>query len=159
MKIVSIYYWIFIDNLSFKLEKLSEIYYKKSIGPEYKKEYRLFGISKENKVLHIGSGSFPLTEISLAEQIGANIVGIDKNPRAVEAANEIIYKKKLNNKIKIEYGNGMNYPIEEFDVIIVSSCTSPKVRIVKNIFKNAKNNSKIIIREMDTSSKSLIEYI
>ena len=158
-KIVSIYYWIFIDILSFKLEKLSEIYYNKSIGPGYRKEYETFGISKNNKVLHIGSGSFPLTEISLAEEIGSEIVGIDKDIKAVEAAKRVIDKKKFNGKIKIKHGNGMNYPVKEYDVIIISSCSSPKVKIIKNIFKNAKINSKIIVREMDTSTKTLLEYI
>jgi hypothetical protein len=33
------------------------------------------------------------------------------------------------------------------------------VKIVEHIFKTATNNSKIIVREIDTSIKSLVEYI
>jgi hypothetical protein len=74
MKDLSGYYWYIVDNLAFKLDKLAERYYKKSIGAEYKREYQTFGISKNDKVFHIGSGAFPLTEITLAETIGATVV-------------------------------------------------------------------------------------
>jgi len=69
MKKISNYYWYIIDNLAFKLDKFAEIYYKKSIGSQYRMEYQTFNISKNDKVLHIGSGAFPLTEITLAEEI------------------------------------------------------------------------------------------
>lgn len=159
MKNISSYYWWFIDNLAHKLDKLAETYYTKSIGSEYRREYRVFDISKEDKVLHIGSGAFPLTEITLAETIGTTAVGIDKSLRAVKSANDAIHEKNLHDKIKIDHGNGISYPIEEFDVIIVSSCASPMIEIVEHIFKAAKNNSKIIVREMELSIKPLVRYI
>jgi len=159
MKNISSYYWWFIDNLAHKLDKLAEIYYKKSIGSEYKREYKTFDISKEDKVLHIGSGAFPLTEIILVESIGTTVVGIDKSLNAVKSANDVVYKKNLHDKIKIDHGNGMDYPIKNFDVVIVSSCASPMVKIVEHIFKTAKNNTRIILREMEISIKPLIKYI
>ena len=159
MKNISGYYWYIIDNLAFKLDKLAERYYKKSIGAEYRREYKTFDISKEDKVLHIGSGAFPLTEIILAETIGATVVGIDSSMKAVNSADDVVHKKNLQDKIKINYGNGIDYPINDFDVVIVSSCASPMVKIVEHIFKTAKNNSKIVVREMEASVKPLIRYI
>jgi 2-polyprenyl-3-methyl-5-hydroxy-6-metoxy-1,4-benzoquinol methylase len=159
MKNISGYYWYIVDNLAFKLDKLAERYYKKSIGAEYRREYKTFDISKEDKVLHIGSGAFPLTEIILAETIGATVVGIDSSMKAVKSADDVVHKKNLQDKIKINYGNGIDYPINDFDVVIVSSCASPMVKIVEHIFKTAKNNSKIVVREMEASVKPLIRYI
>jgi len=159
MKNISGYYWYIVDNLAFKLDKLAERYYKKSIGAEYRREYKTFDISKEDKVLHIGSGAFPLTEITLAETIGATVVGIDSSMKAVNSADDVVHKKNLQDKIKINYGNGIDYPINDFDVVIVSSCASPMVKIVEHIFKTAKNNSKIVVREMEASVKPLIRYI
>jgi len=135
MKKISNYYWYIIDNLAFKLDKFAEIYYKKSIGSQYRMEYQTFNISKNDKVLHIGSGAFPLTEI------------------------DVVREKNLQDKIKINLGNGKNYPIKEFDVIIISSCASPMVKIIEHVFKNAKSNSKIIVRAIETSLKPLIESI
>lgn len=159
MKNISGYYWYIVDNLAFKLDKLAERYYKKSIGAEYRREYKTFDISKEDKVLHIGSGAFPLTEIILAETIGATVVGIDSSMKAVKSADDVVHKKNLQDKIKINYGNGIDYHINDFDVVIVSSCASPMVKIVEHIFKTAKNNSKIVVREMEASVKPLIRYI
>lgn len=159
MKNISSYYWWFIDNLANKLDKLAEIYYKKSIGSEYRQEYKTFDISKEDKVLHIGSGAFPLTEIILVESIGTTVLGIDKSLNAVKSANDVVYKKNLHDKIKIDHGDGIDYPIKNFDVVIVSSCASPMVKIVEHIFNTAKNNTRIIIREMEASIKPLIKYI
>ena len=147
----SSYFWYFIDNLACKLDKIAEIYGKKSIGDEYKKEYDTIGISKSDKVLHVGCGSFPLTEITLVETTNANIVGIDKNLEAVKSAKDIVHRKNLNDKIKIDHGDGINYPVEKFDVVILSSCASPKEKIIQRIFKEVKNDCKIIIREIDTA--------
>jgi len=159
IKNISNYYWDIVDNLAFKLDKLVERCYKKSIGAEYRREYQTFDISKNDKILHIGSGAFPLTEIILAETIGATVVGIDSSMKAVNSADDVVHKKNLQDKIKINYGNGIDYPINDFDVVIVSSCASPMLKIVEHIFKTAKNNSKIIIREMEASVKPLIRYI
>ena len=68
-------------------------------------------------------------------------------------------KKTYKIKIKINLGNGKNYPIKEFDVIIISSCASLMVKIIEHVFKTAKSNSKIIVREIETSLKPLIESI
>ena len=159
IKNISNYYWDIVDNLAFKLDKLVERCYKKSIGAEYRREYQTFDISKNDKILHIGSGAFPLTEIILAETIGATVAGIDSSMKAVNSAGKVVHKKNLQDKIKINYGNGIDHPINDFDVVIVSSCASPMLKIVEHIFKTAKNNSKIIIREMEASVKPLIRYI
>ena len=156
---ISNYYWLIIDNLAFKLDKLAEMYYKKSIGTQYRKEYETFNISKNAKVLHIGSGAFPLTEITLAEEIGNTVVGIDKSRKAVDYAEDVVRRKNLQDKIKIKLGDGKNYPIKEFDVIIISSCASPMEKIIEHVFKNSKSNSKIIVRMIETSLKPLIEFI
>ena len=159
IKIFSNYYWFIIDNLAFKLDKLAEMYYKRSIGSQYRKEYETFNISKNAKVLHIGSGAFPLTEITLAEEIGNTVVGIDKSRKAVDYAEDVVRRKNLQDKIKIKLGDGKNYPIKEFDLIIISSCASPMLKIIEHVFKNSKSNSKIIVRMIETSLRPLMESI
>ncbi|MCK5029979.1 MAG: hypothetical protein KAR64_00785 [Thermoplasmatales archaeon] len=63
-------------------------------------EYQTFNISKNDKVLHIGSGAFPLTEITPAEEIGTTVVGIDKSRKAVESADDVVRGKNLQDKNK-----------------------------------------------------------
>ena len=153
-----IFFWIFIDNIAYKFEIIAKLY-DKLISTVYKNEYEASNISNEDKVLHIGCGAYPLTEIILARTTGAKIVGIDRNPKAIKLANDIVNKKNLQDKIKIDHGNGMNYPLEEFNMIIVSSCTLPLLQVVDYIFTNVKNNSKVIVRELDAAVEPLINLI
>lgn len=153
-----IFFWIFIDNIAYKFEIIAKLY-DKLICTVYKNEYEASNISNEDKVLHIGCGAYPLTEMTLSRITGAKIVGIDRNPKAIKLANDIVNKKNLQDKIKIDHGNGMNYPLEEFNMIIVSSCTLPLLQVVDYIFKNVKNNSKVIVRELDAAVEPLINLI
>jgi len=153
-----IFFWIFIDNIAYKFEIIAKLY-DKLVSTVYKNEYKASNISNDDKILHIGCGAYPLTELTLARTTGAKIVGIDRNSKAIKLANIVVYKKNLQDKIKIDHGNGMNYPIEEFNIIIVSSCTLPLLQVVDYIFKNVKNESKIIVRELDAAVKPLINLI
>lgn len=157
-KTFSNYFWKFIDIIACKIKKIANIY-EKAIGEEYKKEYKEFDINKFNKALHIGCGAYPLTELTLAKLKVKKIIGIDKNIKAVESAKKIIKKKNLEKIIKIVHGNGINYPLNDFDVIIVSSCSTPKEKILDNIFKNVNKNCIIIIREIKSGTSNIVKYI
>ncbi len=142
------YFWIVVDIFSHHNDKIAG-YYERTIGEEYKKECKAFHIQKGKKILHVGCGSYPLTEMTLAKLFDVKIVGIDKSKKAVMRASEVIDKKQLDKKITIKQGNGANYPLEKFDMIIVSSCALPKKEIFDHIFKTAKKNCIIIIRDID----------
>lgn len=158
IRAISNYFWIAVDILSHDNEKIAERY-ERSIGEEYKNECKAFNISKGKKILHIGCGSYPLTEMTIVRLFEVDVVGIDKNTKAVKRANEVILKKQFDKKIIIEQGNGADYPVEEFDMIIVSSCALPKTDILNHIFTKAKKNSIIVIRDLDTSTDEFLEHI
>ena len=153
------YFWFFMDNLSCKLDGLAEIY-EKSIEDEYKKEYSIIDLSGDNKILHIGCGAYPVTDITLANIPGIKqIVGIDKDLKTVKLTQTVIDKKKLRQKIMIEHADGRDYPVKKFDVIIISSCSYPFIKILEHIFKTAKKQSKIVVRELDLAVKPVIRCI
>jgi len=152
------YFWIIVDILSSKNQRISN-YYETLIGKEYANECKSFNLSKGKKILHIGCGSYPLTEITIAKLFDVNIVGIDKNLKAVKRANEVILQKRLKNKIKIEQGNGSNFPVKKFDMIIVSSCAVPKKDILNHILKTAKQECFIIVRDLDIETDEILTCI
>ena len=158
IKKVSNYFWEIADKWSYKNEKIAKLY-NKSIGKEYRKEYETCGICGNANILHIGCGAYPLTEIVLANCITAQIVGIDKNPQTVQRAQQIIQKNKLENRILIKHGDGLNYPLSEFDFIIVSSCSLPKVKILNHVFQKAKSQSMIIVREVDIAANDILQCV
>jgi len=157
-KLFSIYFWKFLDILACKNIKIADLY-EKEIGKQYTKEYDQFGLLKHNKILHIGCGAYPLTEIALANSSSAEVVGIDKNPKAVVLAKEIIRRKNLEKKVTITNGDGINYSADGYDVIIISSCSTPKEKVFENIFKRANKNSIIIVRSIDSALNNILEYI
>jgi precorrin-6B methylase 2 len=159
-KKASNYFWGITDILSNKFNKFAEIY-EKSIGSQYKVEYETIGISQDKKVLHIGCGAYPMTEITLVKIFSVDVTGIDKNPKAIKLAEEFIRDQKFDNKnkIKIELGDGVSYPLDKFDVLIISSCSYPKVRILDHVFKCAKKNSLIIVRELNTAKDDILKCI
>lgn len=156
-KIVN-YFWKFVEILSCKMEKIAKIY-EKSIGEKYEKESKEFDILSAKSILHIGCGAYPITAMTLAKISNAKIVGIDKNPRSVKLAKDIVKEKNLQTKITIEQGDGTNYPLREFDTIIISGCSYPKKQILENVFENAKSQSKIVFRASIHSTKSILNCI
>ena len=155
----SLKFWSLIDYLSYHLPALSK-WYEKAIQQEYFKEYQLLHLAKKPVVLHIGCGSYPLTDLTLADATTVkHVIGIDNDHQAVEHARNIISLKGLQDIVSIEEGDGTNYDIKQFDVIIVSSCSWPKVFILDHLFSHAKPGCLFIIRELDLAVKPIFQCI
>lgn len=151
-------FWKIVDLVASRIEKIGKLH-EKSISKEYIQESKLFDISKSRNILHIGCGAYPITAITLSKNNGCRIVGIDKNPRAVKQANKIVKKMNIQDRVKIRHGDGANYHVEEFDTIIISSCSVPKKPILENVFEKAKKNSKIIVREINGANRLVHDLI
>jgi len=152
------YFWKFIDFFACKIARFGNLY-EKSISNEYEAESKKFDIRKSKNIIHIGCGAYPISAITLAKMNGGRVVAIDRNIKAVEYASKIIKKRNLEEIITVKKGDGRFFPIEKFDTIIVSSCSVPKVEVLENIFSNAKNNCKIIVREQYAVCKAVESMI
>lgn len=108
-------------------------------------EFEMANIKSNDRILHIGCGALPNTLISLARNIKANYVGIDRNKQAVEIAKKVVKQYNLN--IKIEEGDALSYPINNFDLIIISFGVEPKEKVFERIRKEMKENARIIYRK------------
>lgn len=150
------YFWHYIDRLSYRVKFIAKMY-ERIIGEEYRKEIEKFNLSESKNILHIGCGAYPITAMVLAELDNVNIVTIDSIPKSVKYASKLISKRNLNDKIKAEYGEGTDYPLEGFDTIIISGCSIPKIKIIEHVLKNSKPNTRIIIRDTYIDIKSLVK--
>jgi len=139
------------------MEKIAKRYdisaYKK-----YQKEVKDLDIVKAKNILHIGCGSYPATAIALAHILEAKIVTLDKNPKVIEYAKNIIRKKNLEEKITIALGNAVEYPIKNFDVIIIGGACYPKQKILDHLFETAKPQTKIILPLSIIYYKLIFQY-
>jgi glutamate racemase len=133
--------------------------YDKSIGDEYKEEYKLCGIDKATNILHIGCGAYPLTEMVLTTVSSGHVTGIDKNAATVTKAQHVITRRNLTNRISIQHGDGCTYPITSFDTVIVSSCSLPKVKILEHIAQTTTLKTNIIVREVDIACPDVDRFL
>lgn len=143
-------FWHIID-IAASLNKTSAKLYEHYIGRQYIIEKNIFLKNINKKILHIGCGAYPVTAISLAKNSNAQITAIDNNPIIANIAKDVIRKKNnpYNSSINIERGDGATFPVQDFDVIIVSSCSIPKEKILRHVFEQASSNTIIIVRELD----------
>ncbi len=151
-------FWEVADTCSYKNDAITKLY-NKTIGKEYRKEYENCAMSAHSNILHIGCGAYPLTEIILASCTKGKIIGIDKNNQSLQRGQQVIKRNKLDNRIILKHGDGLDFPVEEFDMVIVSSCSQPKVKILEHLFRRVKSQSTIIVREVDIATKDILNYI
>jgi len=158
VKKTSNFFWDIADTWSYKNSKIAR-QYDKSIEEEYRKECETCGLSSNEKVLHIGCGAYPLTLIVLAQCCSGDLMGIDRNPMAVQRAQKIIEQHNLQNRIRITQGDGTKYPVGDFDLILISSCSLPKAQILEHLFREAKHHSTIIVREVRIATTDILRCI
>ncbi|HDM25645.1 MAG TPA: methyltransferase domain-containing protein [Thermoplasmatales archaeon] len=112
-----------------------------------KREVSMLDISKEMKILHIGCGSLPLTVKYLYKYTPAElIVGIDNTMRAVKNAKLYLNREDIRGRVKIEYGDGISYELEDFDIIFLSWGVEPREKVLHNIFGRMRKNGKLVLR-------------
>jgi precorrin-6B methylase 2 len=151
-------FWEIADSWSYKNDTIKKLY-NRTIGKEYRKEYENCAIVSHSNILHIGCGAYPLTEMILASCTKGKIVGIDKNDQSVQRGQQVVKQNKLDHRIVLKHGDGLDFPVEEFDMVIISSCSQPKDKILKHLFEKMKSQTAIIVREVDIAAKDILSYI
>jgi ubiquinone/menaquinone biosynthesis C-methylase UbiE len=125
--------------------------------PVFLNEIKMASIKKNDKVLLIGCGIFPSETMLIAEQSGADVVGIDNSPQAVKIARKYVKKKGPSKNIKIEYGDGKDYPLSEFDVIFIAINVWPIDFVLKHILKDMKSDGKVMCKSLKNDIINVIE--
>ena len=155
-RILSCYYYNFLELLAVKT-KLFQKLLMDWRRPVFLNEIKMTNIKKNDKVLLIGCGIFPSETMLIAEQTGANVVGIDNSPQAVKIARKYVKKKGLSKNIKIEYGDGKDFPINDFDVIFIAINVWPIDFVLKHILKNMKLDGRVMCKSLKNDIINVIE--
>jgi protein-L-isoaspartate O-methyltransferase len=157
----------FVDRISFKwyfkkgddliLENLVKLFelvasrinffstiYFRLFGYRVFQEVKALRISKNDKVLQIGSGALPYTAEIIAKLTGAKVVAIDNDYLMVVGAREYLKKKGVKN-VKVLFGDGVNFPLENFTVIYIALGVYPLEQILKRIIKEGEGK-RVIFR-------------
>ena len=146
----------FFEKIAFKFEKISSIYleiYEEMV----EKELSMIKTSKEHLILVVGSGTLPATPIIIAHKTNAKITSIDIDEKAVKESNRYIRNLNLQDKINIIPGDGVDYPLKNFDIIFVLYGMRKQKEIIDHLSKNIKQSTKVIIRTILKDGKAKID--
>lgn len=132
-----------LETLASDVNFLGNLYFK-IFGSRVIKEIQSAKIGKDDNVLQIGCGAVPYTSEIIARCTGAKVVAIDNDPKIILKARSYIQKKGISN-ISIEYGDGIDFPLEKFSVVYISLGVSLLEAIFKRIIKEGKGK-RIIFR-------------
>jgi ribosomal protein L11 methylase PrmA len=139
--------WEYISAYS---PNLAHIFINNYSRPIIKIEIKMTGLSKKDKFIQIGCGSMPYTSLIMGQITGASITGIDIDRLALKHAKKYVtnYGADVKDNFLIEYGNGADYNLSDYDVIMISLGIEILDKVFENILKTAKPEARIIFRNI-----------
>jgi protein-L-isoaspartate O-methyltransferase len=110
------------------------------------REIQMLNIIPSEKVIHLGCGAFPSATISIAKEKKTHVVGIDNNYIATKLARSYIKKKNLSDLVTIDYGDGTNYPVQDFDIIYIAINVWPIDKVLFHLAQTIKPTARILCK-------------
>jgi precorrin-6B methylase 2 len=147
--------FILFERIGSKFQIISEIYLK-MYQEILTKEISLAQISQHDRVLVIGSGSLPVTPTLIVRNTQAKTIAIDKDPVAVKDATHYVLSQNLERNLKIEYADGLTYPVGQFSVIFVLYGVKHSAEILRHLANHINQGTRVIYRTItDVQGKIL----
>ena len=87
----------------------------------------------------------------------AKIIAIDKDKKAINEAKIFLSNKNMNSKIELKYANGLDYPLDEFDVIIILYGVKNLEKFFDYMYDNVKTDARIIVRPNNEMNDSFFK--
>lgn len=144
LKIFMDFVFVIFEKIGYKYEIISSNYLK-LYDEIVEGEINLSNASSKDIILVVGCGALPSTTALIATKTNAEVIAIDKDPKAVDEANRFVKNLNINN-VKIENANGLNYTITKFDLIFLLFGLKHKEEILSNFAKDMKDSTRIIFR-------------
>lgn len=132
--------------------------YFRNIENCIRKEFGDFEITSQSKVLLIGSGSFPITLLMVAERTGADVFGIDIDDEAIQLGKQVVNKLGDHLSIQIDKKSVTELAVvKQVSHIIFSSTVSNKYDILDQLY-DVTNNDVLVAMRYGNGLKSLFNY-
>ena len=153
-------FYVLIEKIACQFPIIQPLYmrpYRSMI----KQELSLFDFPEHARVLIIGCGSLPVTALALEKlyQVSIDCVDIDKD--AVQNAKSVLSLMKKDD-ITVHQKNGLDCPIDSYDLIYLLYGIQDQVHMLKYISKNLSNGSYVLFRtstDIKQTNQELYETI
>lgn len=144
-RVFSCYVFTFLEICASRLEVFDRMLTRWRT-PVFSWEIRVLNIAPTEKVLHIGCGAFPSASVLIAQTKQAQVVGIDNNTIAVKLARSYIKRKQLSSLITIQEGDGVSYPLGDFDVVFIAINVWPIDAVLLHCARTMKQTARILCK-------------
>jgi ribosomal protein L11 methylase PrmA len=153
---LSCYEFGFLELLATRIDFFYQLLIKWR-KPVFLNEIKMANVSSKDKVLLIGCGILPSETIMIVEETNAKVVTIDNNIVAVKHAKSFIRRKGLANSITIERADGINYPVEDFDVIFIAINVWPIDLVLRHLSTQMKTNARVLCKGIKNDIIDVLE--
>lgn len=148
LKLVMDFLYVIFEKFAIKFNIIS-LNYLDLYAELVQKEIKMAKITSNDSILVIGCGTLPSTSLLIYEKTNAKVVAIDKDKNAIRGAKSFLSNIKINDKIILKNADGLNYPLNDFDIIFILYGVKKLEKIIDYLYKKANENAKIIIRAND----------
>ncbi|WP_076357006.1 SAM-dependent methyltransferase [Paenibacillus sp. RU4T] len=132
--------------------------YFRNIEACIEEEFGSFAVTRQSRVLMIGSGSFPMTPLLIARRTGAQVVGIDIDPEAVELGRKVAGRLGPELPIRLETSRIEQLEgLKAMTHIIFSSTIPVKYELLERLHPLAGEHAVVAMR-YGGGLKSLFNY-
>ncbi|WP_165842314.1 class I SAM-dependent methyltransferase [Paenibacillus xerothermodurans] len=132
--------------------------YMNTLSSSIQNELQLCGIGPESKVLFIGAGAFPLSALTIAAHIGAELVGVDIDEEAVRLAENMTQVLGLEQKVSFTSRTVSELAFaRQATHVIIASLVPNKVDVLDVLYRLVRPDSRIIVR-YGNGLRSLFNY-
>lgn len=150
--------FVLFEKIAFSFEKISSIYldmYKEMV----QKELNMIKNTQKDNILVIGTGTLPATPMLIYSKTKSKITAIDIDKKAVKKSSEYVRNFNLQDRIKVLQGDGVFFPLKDFDVIFVLYGIRNQKEMINNLSKNIGKSTKIILRTNFEDGKARIDDV
>lgn len=131
------------------------IYYRYIIS--LKNEIKLAKIDSKDKVLFIGSGPFPITAILIYELTHSQVDCVEKNKISAELSEKVIDYLNYGDFIHVINEDALTIDYSNYSVVVIAILAKPQDKIIKAIWKQISQGSRIIYRTPDLIRQAFYE--
>ncbi|MDD9268150.1 nicotianamine synthase family protein [Paenibacillus sp. GCM10023248] len=132
--------------------------YMDQLSESVRTELNALQIDRFSKVLFIGSGAFPLSCFTIAQETGAEVWGLDIDKEAVELANHAAAICGFGCRVRFSHQPPAELAFtKEATHIIVASLVANKLEVLEEL-KQAANSQALIMLRYGNGLKSLFNY-
>jgi len=140
--------------------KLDISQYITALSESVKQELATFRIGPASKVLFVGSGALPVTALTIARELGAEVMCMDIDPEAVALGKRVAEVSGLGGSGQIAFSgqslSELPY-LEEATHIIIASLVKNKLEVIADVQERMNDSAKIILR-YGNGLKSVFNY-